>query len=117
MSVWISRLKVYRFGAFQDRSLPDFQPGLNLLYGPNESGKTTLMTFLRAMLFGFEGRGRSPYDPLDGGEPGGSLTLKDDQGQEWLIERWGRGRKAKVTVSGPGGLVPGEVGLANLIRM
>ncbi|MEW6385964.1 MAG: AAA family ATPase [Thermodesulfobacteriota bacterium] len=117
MSLWISRVKVLRFGAFQDRSLPDFQPGLNLLYGPNESGKTTLMMFLRGMFFGFEGRGRaSAFIPLDGAEAGGSLALRDGQGQEWLLERWGRGRKARITVSGPAGVMSGEGACQNLIQ-
>ena len=37
-----------------------FQDGINLIYGENESGKTTLHTFIKSMLFGLErGRGRA----------------------------------------------------------
>ena len=37
-----------------------FQEGINLIYGENESGKTTLHTFVKSMLFGLErGRGRA----------------------------------------------------------
>ena len=36
-----------------------FAPGINVIYGANEAGKTTLHDFLTAMLFGMEkGRGR-----------------------------------------------------------
>ena len=46
-------LHVERFGAWQDLHLPLPQAGLNILYGPNEAGKSTLMRFVRAMLYGF----------------------------------------------------------------
>lgn len=61
-----------------------FSPGINLIYGENESGKTTLHTFLRSMLFGMErGHGRaaanddwSRFEPWEyGGRYGGSLTF------------------------------------------
>ncbi len=29
-----------------------FEPGFNLFFGPNEAGKTTMMSFLRAIFFG-----------------------------------------------------------------
>jgi len=106
-------LRVNRFGAFQDREWPDLQPGLNLLFGPNEAGKTTLMMFLRGMFFGF---GKSAYDPLDNSEPGGSLRLLDARGQEWTLERSGRGKKARVLVSGPPGVLQGEAGLRPLLQ-
>lgn len=48
----INRLQIHAFGKLQDRELC-FTPGLNLIYGPNESGKSTLMAFLRAALYGF----------------------------------------------------------------
>lgn len=46
-------LHVERFGAWQDLHLPLPESGLNILYGPNEAGKSTLMRFVRAMLYGF----------------------------------------------------------------
>lgn len=46
-------LHVERFGAWQDLHLGLPDAGLNILYGPNEAGKSTLMRFVRAMLYGF----------------------------------------------------------------
>lgn len=109
----LSSLRVNRYGVFQDRQWPDLRPGLNLLFGPNEAGKTTLMMFLRGMFFGF---GKSAYDPLDHSEPGGSLRLLDARGQEWTLERSGRGKKARVLVSGPPGVLQGEAALRPLLQ-
>lgn len=47
----IEELHIKNFGKLQDTKVP-LQQGLNLIYGPNESGKTTLHTFLKCMLFG-----------------------------------------------------------------
>ena len=111
MRLWVKDLWVGNFGARRDWALPSLRPGLNLLFGPNESGKTTLLQFLRGMLFGFD---RSPLMPLDG-EPGGGLTLADEQGREWLLERWGRGKKARVNLSGAAATL-GEAGLRALLQ-
>ena len=65
----IKKIRIRNFGQFHNREFT-FAPGLNVIYGENESGKTTLHTFLVSMLFGLEksrGRGakqdvRSPAD-------------------------------------------------------
>jgi len=58
----ITRLNPRSFGKFEDFSI-DFEPGFNLVYGPNEAGKSTLLTFLEFMLFGakIDGRTRKQY--------------------------------------------------------
>ncbi|MGC1274828.1 MAG: AAA family ATPase [Planctomycetaceae bacterium] len=48
----ITDLHVERFGIWQDLTLPLGGPGLNVLYGPNEAGKSTLMRFVKAVLYG-----------------------------------------------------------------
>ena len=50
----ITDIEIARFGVWRDLTLPLAGPGLNLLYGPNEAGKTTLMRFVRGVLYGFE---------------------------------------------------------------
>ncbi len=47
----IDRAAIFRFGKLADRTV-DFAPGINIVYGKNEAGKTTLHAFLTAMLFG-----------------------------------------------------------------
>ncbi|HZW82850.1 MAG TPA: AAA family ATPase, partial [Candidatus Deferrimicrobium sp.] len=60
----LDRLQIQGFGKFTDREF-EFSPGLNLVYGQNEAGKSTLQNFLRGMLFGFKKQGvRRTYDEM-----------------------------------------------------
>jgi hypothetical protein len=45
----ISRIGIRSFGGIADRSY-DLGPGLTVLHGPNESGKTSVMEFVRSVL-------------------------------------------------------------------
>ena len=47
----IRKLNIKNFGKVHDKTL-EFSPGINVLYGENESGKTTIHTFIKSMLFG-----------------------------------------------------------------
>ena len=47
--MWIRRLKVSDFAGIQEADL-ELAPGLNVLYGPNELGKSTLVDAIRAAL-------------------------------------------------------------------
>lgn len=51
----ISRVSIASFGKLRDRTF-DLVPGLNVFYGPNESGKTTAMEFIRSVLVPSNGR-------------------------------------------------------------
>ena len=83
------------FGQFHKAEVTDLPPGLVVIHGPNESGKTTLMDFVTGMLFGFPDR-RSPkrrHDPVNGGTLGGRLFVIDQAGIPVTIER-GASRKS-----------------------
>ena len=55
----IRELYLKNFGKFSDKRVV-FRDGVNVIYGENESGKTTIHTFIKSMLFGLErGRGRA----------------------------------------------------------
>jgi uncharacterized protein YhaN len=71
----IELLRIHGFGHFSGYELA-LRPGLNLLYGPNEAGKSTLLAFLRGMLFGFDKKGRAEprYEPEVGAGGGGLLV-------------------------------------------
>lgn len=68
----ICKLLLRNFGKFADKDIT-LSEGINVLYGENESGKSTIHTFIKGMLFGMErGRGRaaandafSRYEPWD----------------------------------------------------
>ncbi len=54
----LSRMHITNFGAFANRVVGPFEPGLNIVYGSNEAGKSTLNAFLGGVLFGWaEARG------------------------------------------------------------
>ena len=60
------KLKMNYFGRFHNYEL-ELKPGINLIYGENEAGKTTLHTFMKGMLFGIErarGRGAASKDDI-----------------------------------------------------
>ena len=82
------------FGKLEDRELK-LQPGLNLISGANETGKTTWMAFLLAMLYGLDTRdrgkgGRLPdklkYQPWSGKPMGGTMELSAGD-QRLTLER------------------------------
>lgn len=55
----IKQISIKNFGQFHNKEF-FFSPGLNVVYGENEAGKSTLHTFLISMLFGMEkARGRA----------------------------------------------------------
>jgi len=87
-------LHIDGFGKFHDRTI-SFNDGINIIYGKNEAGKSTLHTFIRGMLFGIErGRGRAAkndlytkYEPWENsGTYEGWLRLEKD-GTIYRIER------------------------------
>lgn len=49
----IKDIRLTNFGKFNHKMVT-LEPGVNIIYGENEAGKTTLHTFIRGMLFGIE---------------------------------------------------------------
>src|SRR5487761_1914446 len=77
------------FGTFENRDVGPLRAGLNVIVGENEAGKSTLLDFIRGILYGFSDR-RSPrsfHEPILGGRHGGSITVRDAHGSIWTIER------------------------------
>ncbi|HEY9060003.1 MAG TPA: AAA family ATPase [Pseudobacteroides sp.] len=50
----IKRLELTAFGKFKNH-IVEFDEGLNLIFGENEAGKTTLQNFIKYMLYGVKG--------------------------------------------------------------
>ena len=60
----IKQLVMKNFGKFTYRDIT-FRNGMNIVYGPNEAGKSTVHSFIRGMLFGMDKkRGRVAKDNL-----------------------------------------------------
>ncbi|UJF31534.1 AAA family ATPase [Paenibacillus hexagrammi] len=119
----IISIHVEGFGVLRERTLYTNGP-LTLFYGANEAGKSTLMGFVRAVLFGFPARSSRAerYEPQGGGAHGGWLTLENEQGQQIRVERYDApaagGRRAssgRVLVTLPDGTTGGEELLSTLL--
>lgn len=90
----IETLRVDGFGVFRDVALETVHPRLTVFRGPNESGKSTLLAFLRFLFFGFPDKRTKAnrYPPLHpGARHGGGLTLSDPAGR-FCLERHDRFR-------------------------
>ena len=70
----------------------NLSPGLNLIYAPNESGKSTWSHFLRTMFYGLSTRDRGPladknrFSPWDGSNMQGRVDIVD-RGTAYTIDR------------------------------
>lgn len=78
--------------------------GLNIIYAPNESGKSTWCAFLRAMLYGIDTSQRAragfvpdkqKYAPWSGKPMAGELELEQD-GKRITIRRWTEAKSAPL---------------------
>ena len=95
----IENIHIDGFGVWNDKDIGPLDPGLNVFYGPNETGKSTLMGFIRSMFFGFEKRGSARrYEPVKGGNHGGWLDLAVGETRLRLERKQGRHVRGTVTV-------------------
>ena len=95
----ISEIYVDGFGVWHDRAWTGLSDGINVFHGPNEAGKTTLMSFIRSILFGFERRSHSKrYEPQKGGKHGGSLSVTVAAGEIRVERKAGRHVRGAVKV-------------------
>lgn len=53
MSLYIQKLYIISFGQFENIEI-ELSPGFNLIYGKNESGKSTIVSFIEGLLYGFD---------------------------------------------------------------
>lgn len=91
------------YGIFKQREYRGLTGGLTVVLGPNEAGKSTLLAFLRGVLFGFpDRRSRAAvYLPVDGGAHGGRVFLEGPSGP-FTVERWA-GRRNSLVITDDAG--------------
>lgn len=72
----INEIYIKSFGKLSNFKLVAHE-GLNIIYGENETGKSTLMAFIRSMFYG-AGKGdmRRKYEPWDGGRMSGTIVFE-----------------------------------------
>jgi len=85
----IREIQIDGFGIFSAKRVRGMSSGLNIIYGPNEFGKTTLLEFIRCMLFGFPKKNQkiNQYTPINGGRLGGVLKCALASGQLISVDR------------------------------
>ena len=92
----LKKLKLNYFGRFNNKEI-ELKPGINLICGDNEAGKSTLHTFIKGMFFGIErlrGRGAASKEDLYTrylpweypGAFGGSMDIEVN-GKDYRIQR------------------------------
>lgn len=89
----IKHLKVNGFGKLKDKEL-NLEDGINIIYGENEAGKSTLLKFISSMLFGSSknknGKNIPDFDrykPWKTEEYSGVLDYRLDNGEEFSVYR------------------------------
>ena len=99
----LEKLYIDGFGKFSDYSL-NFSPSIQILYGENEAGKSTIHAFIQAMLYGIP-KGASKKEVFFQYRPfskalgfGGSLTFSH-QGNSYCVQRdFLQGGEAHITI-------------------
>ena len=113
----IDKLVIYGFGKHEDVSI-ELGPTINVIYGHNEAGKTTIQQFILHILFGFPPRNSQllRYEPKSGGKYGGQAHLFDALYGKCIVERV-RGKSAgDVKVYFENGEQGDEAALQKLVR-
>lgn len=112
----IKKLVIYGYGKWIDKEFI-VNPSLQLFYGENEAGKSTLMSFIHSILFGFPTRhsSLSRYEPRESSRYGGKIIIEDKRFGEISIERIAGKVTGDVTVLFEDGTVGDERALSTLL--
>ena len=95
----LKKIKIVNFGQFSNVTFDLSSPMLNVFYGTNEAGKSTVVAFIKQIMFGFHLKKQSSvffedYTPLARVSPmGGSLFFENDRGDCFELERLYAGGK------------------------
>ena len=83
----IERLEIGRFGCLRDVQVDQLGPGVHVFHGTNETGKTTLLEFVRGMLFGFGSIIRRGVIDADVESIGRLVVRPVTDGRLWTVVR------------------------------
>lgn len=89
----IKNVKINNFGKLENKEI-EFEDNINLIYGENESGKSTLLKFISSMFYGASknknGKNITDYEkykPWNNGEFSGKIKYELDDGETFEIFR------------------------------
>ncbi len=90
----ITGIEIERFGVWQNFKQSLHRSGLTVFYGPNEAGKTTLLRFIRGVLYGFPAEDIPNPKKRGRREPQSGLLQVEHRGQPYVIRRTAYGDDA-----------------------
>ncbi len=112
-------IQIDGFGVWSGLSVDSLPDGMTVFYGPNEAGKTTLMQFLRTMLYGFTAERRQRYlPPVFPGKPGGAMRVSGPGGGYEIARRATLNDPSivgQLTVTSSDGVTQGQHRLTSLL--
>ncbi|MED4694291.1 ATP-binding protein [Peribacillus frigoritolerans] len=113
----IKDLHVYGYGKLENQRFPELGQ-LQIFFGENESGKSTLMSFIHSMLFGFPTKVQIEprYEPKMHAKYGGRLSLITKKDGEIVIERVKGKATGDVKLTFEDGRVGGEEELNEILH-
>lgn len=84
----LQKLVIYGFGQHENITV-ELKDGINVFFGWNEAGKTTIQQFMLHILFGFplRNQGLLRYEPKGGGRYGGQVHVMHPELGTVIVER------------------------------
>lgn len=112
----ILEIHIYGYGKLENVSITDLRD-FNVFYGENEAGKSTLMSFIHSILFGFPTKQQSElrYEPKKGSKYGGQLVIHFKDKGKVVVERVRGKATGDVSVLLEDGATGGEELLKDLL--
>lgn len=96
--MYVTSIHVERFGASSHVRLDGLVSGLNVVFGPTGSGKTTMVHFLRAIFGGFGAGVREQYLIPASTGCGGTVMLQTAKGRQTISRYDDGGREGRLTL-------------------
>ncbi len=98
----INKIKINKFGNLENKEL-EFDNNINVIYGKNESGKSTLLKFITSMLYGLSKNKNGKlipdmdkYTPWEDGDFSGKIYYELNNGKKYEIYREFKKKNAKI---------------------
>ena len=113
----IKEIHIYGYGKMKDRSFTDLHD-LQVFFGYNEAGKSTIMSFIHSVLFGFptKTQNENRYEPKDHAAYGGKLVLDTESDGEVTVQRIKGKASGDVTVTYSDGRIGSDKELEDLLQ-
>ena len=101
----IKSVNINSFGGIKNKKI-NFSKGLNIVYGENEAGKSTIQSFVKIWLYGFSSykgkdyklNERIKYTPNDGDNISGELNVIHEDKENIIRRTFGKKKKEDTSI-------------------